>query len=370
MARLDRLTEGKAVVQLGAVLGRTFPHDLLQAVSPLDTLVVWRRLVQLVEAEVRYQRGVPPQAAYTFKHALIQEAAYQSLLRNTRQQYHQRIAQVVAERFPELAETQPELLAHHYTEEGLGKQAVDYWQRAGQRAIERSANLEAISHLARGLEVLKTLPDTAERPQQELLMQTALASAFIAVKGQGAQEVEHAYARAHELCQQVGDTPQLIPVLQGLRQFYSARAEHQKVRALGEQLLQVAQSLQDPVALLEGHLALAYFLRDRGELTEARAHLEQGIVLYDRQQDRSLAFRHGRDPGVTSRYVAALVLWILGYPSQALQRSHEAIALPQEISHTYSLVLALTWAAECHRYRREGQAAQERAEAAVVLSTE
>jgi predicted ATPase len=247
---------------------------------------------------------------------------------------------------------------------------VGYWQRAGQQVIDRSANLEAISHFTRGLEVLKTLSDTVERAQQELLLQTALASAFIAVKGMAAPEVVHAYARARELCQQVGDTPQLIPVLQGLRRFYSARAEHQRVREIGEQLLHLAESLQDPAALLEGHLALAFFLQNRGELTEARAHLEQGMALYDSQQHRSLAFRHGRDPGVTSRYSAALVLWDLGYPSQALQRSHEAITLAQELSHAYSLALALSFAARLHQCRREGQAAQERAEATIALYTE
>jgi predicted ATPase len=269
--------------------------------------------------------------------------AYQSLLTSTRQRYHQQLARELEARFPETVETQPELLAHHATEAGLAEQAVGYWQRAGQRAIERSANLEAISQFTRGLEVLNTLSDTAERAQQELLLQIALASAFIAVKGMGAPEVEHAYARAHSLCQQVGDTPLLIPVLQGLRRFYFARAEHQRVREIGEQLLRLAESLQDPAALMEGHLALAIFLQNRGELTAARAHLKQGIALYDSQQHRSLAFRHGRDPGVTCRYVAALGLWSLDYPSRALQKSHEAITLAQELSHAYSLVLALSY---------------------------
>jgi predicted ATPase len=159
-------------------------------------------------------------------------------------------------------------------------------------------------------------------------------------------------------------------VLQGLRRFYLARAEHQRVREIGEQLLRLAESLQDPAALLEGHIALAFFLQDRGELTEARAHLEQGIALYDSQQHRSLAFRHGRDPGVTSRYGAASVLWRLGYPSQALQKSREAITLARELSHSYSLALALYVAAELHRYRREAEIAHERAEAAMALGTE
>jgi class 3 adenylate cyclase len=188
MARLDRLAEGKAVAQLGAVLGRTFAYELLQAVAPLDELALWRDLVQLVQAEVLYQRGVPPQATYTFKHALVQDAAYQSLLRSTRQQYHQRTAQVMVERFPDLAETQPELLAQHYTAAGLGAQAIPYWLRAGQCAIERSANVEAISHLTRGLELLKALPDTIERAWQELELQIALGPALMATKGWGSRK--------------------------------------------------------------------------------------------------------------------------------------------------------------------------------------
>ena len=183
MARLDRLAAVKGLAQLGATLGREFSYALLQAVSPWDEETLQRGLQQLVEAEFLYQRGLPPQATYLFKHALIQDAAYQSLLRSTRQQYHQRIAQVLEARFPEICETQPELLAHHYTEAGLLAQAIPYWQRAGQRAIERSANLEAIAHLTQGLEVLATLPDTPERAQQELDLQTTLGPALMATKG-------------------------------------------------------------------------------------------------------------------------------------------------------------------------------------------
>src|SRR4029450_1242511 len=170
-ARLDRLATVKGLAQLGATLGREFAYDLLQAVSPWDEGTLRRGLSQLVEAELLSQQGLPPQATSLFKHALIQEAAYQSLLRSTRQQHHQRIAQVLEERFPDNRQTQPELLAHHYTEAGLAEQAIPYWQRAGQRAYERSAHAEAISHLTKGLEVLKALADTPERTQQELLLQ-------------------------------------------------------------------------------------------------------------------------------------------------------------------------------------------------------
>ena len=248
------------VAQLGATLGREFSYELLQAVSPLDEATLQHGLRQLVEAELLYQRGLPPQATYLFKHALIQDAAYQSLLKSTRQQYHQQIAQVLEERFPETVETQPELLAHHYTEAGLIAQAIPYWQQAGQRAIQRSANVEAISHLTKGLELLKTLPDTPERTQQELTLQIALGPALMATKGYAAPEVEHAYTRARELCQQVGETPQLFPVLLDCGCFIYVRAELQTARELGEQLLTLAQRQQDPALLLEAHRALGAYL--------------------------------------------------------------------------------------------------------------
>jgi predicted ATPase len=190
----------KGLAQLGATLGREFSYELLQAVAPWDEETLRRGLQQLVEAEFLYQQGLPPQATYLFKHALIQEAAYQSLLRSMRQQYHQRIAQVLEARFPDIRETQPELLAHHYTESGLLAQAIPYWQQAGQPALRRSANVEAIEHLTRGLDILKTLPDTSEHAQRKLDLQVAIGPALMATKGLAAPEVEYAYTRARELC--------------------------------------------------------------------------------------------------------------------------------------------------------------------------
>src|SRR5918992_1372858 len=253
MARLDRLITVKSIAQLGATLGREFSYALLQAVSLWDEATLRRGLQQLLEAEFLYQRGLPPQATYLFKHALIQEAAYQSLLRSTRQRHHQRIAQVLESRFPELGDTQPELLAHHYTEAGLSEQAMSYWQQAGQRAIERSAHVEAVAHLAKGLKVLQTLPDTPERAQQELVLQTTLGPALMATKGFAAPEVERVYARARELCRHMADTPQLFPVLWGLWLFYEVRGELQTARELAEQLLSLAQCQQDPAPLLHAY---------------------------------------------------------------------------------------------------------------------
>jgi class 3 adenylate cyclase/predicted ATPase len=370
MARLDRLATVKGLAQLGATLGREFSYELLQAVSPWDEATLQRGLQQLVEAEFLYQQGLPPHATYLFKHALIQDAAYQSLLRSTRQQYHQRIAQVLEERFPEICETQPELLAHHYTEAGVLAQAISYWQRAGQRAIERSAPLEAIAHLSKGLEVLGMLPDTPARTQQELGLQVALGLALMAAKGFGAPEVLQAYARARELCQQVGETPQSFPVQWGLWRFYFMRAEHQTAREMAEQCLSLAQRVQDSALILLAYQALGGTEYHLGEFTPGRVHLEQGLALYDRQQHPHLAFRYGLDLGVWCLSYVAWPLWQLGYPDQALTRSNEAITLAQELSHPYSLAAALDYAAFVHCYRREGHAAQERAEAGMALANE
>jgi predicted ATPase len=370
MARLDRLATVKSLAQLGASLGREFSYDLLQAVALWDEGTLQRGLQQLVAAEFLYQRGAPPQATYRFKHALIQDAAYQSLLKSTRQRYHQRIAQVIEERFPETAKTQPELLAHHYTEAGLNAQAIPYWQRAGQRASERSAHMEAISHLSKGLEVLKTLPDTLERAQQELVLQTLLGPVLNATKGQAAPEVEQAYARALELCEQVEESPQLFPVLMGLWRFYTGRAQWQVGQELAARIFSVAQRLQDPELLLEAHFAQGGILLHRGEVDPACLHLEQGFALYDPQQHRSHAFIYGYDPGVVCLSRGSWALWLRGYPDQARQKHQGALSLARELRHPPSLALALCFAVMFHQFRREGSEAQAQAEAAISLATE
>jgi predicted ATPase len=240
MARLDQLHTAKEVAQLGAALGREFAYEMLQAIAAQDDETLQAGLSRLVEAELLYQRGRPPRARYIFKHALIQDTAYQSLLKSTRQRVHQRIAQVLEARFPEVVETQPELMAHHCTAAGQDESAINYWQKAGQRALQRSAYVGAIAHLRQGLAMLTTLPETPERLQQELDFQVALGSALLTSQGHTAPEVERAYARARELCQQVGDNPQLFPVLRGLMMYYQMRGQLQTTTQLGEQLFRLA----------------------------------------------------------------------------------------------------------------------------------
>jgi predicted ATPase len=370
MARLDRLATVKDVAQQGATIGRTFAYELLQAVSPLDAATLQHGLRQLVEAELVYQRGVPPQAIYMFKHALIQDAAYQSLLRSTRQQYHQRLAQVLEVQFPETATTQPELLAHHYTAADLNAQAVPYWQRAGQRASERSAYLEAIAHLTKGLEVLSTLPDTPERTQHELDFQLTLGPALMVIKGFTAPEVERVYTRARALCQQVEETPQLFPALWGLWRFYTGRGELQTTRELGEQLRALAERGQDPMLLVQACHALGPTLFWLGELAPAQARLAQGIAHYDPQQHHAHLRYGGHDPGWCCQSYAAWTLWVRGYPDQALRQEQEALRLAQKLAHPFTLTCAMDWVAWVHQFRREGPATQAQAEAAMPMASE
>jgi class 3 adenylate cyclase/predicted ATPase len=370
MARLDRLVTAKAVAQYAAVIGRQFSYELLQAVSQVDEVMLQHELGRLVEAEIVYQRGVPPQATYMFKHALIQDAAYEALLRSTRQQYHQRIAQVLESQFPEMTAAQPELLAHHYTEAGLAEKAVHYWYHAGQSASERSAHMEAVSHLTKGLELLKTLPETPQRLQREVDMLISLGASLIAVKGYAASEVAQTYIRAQHLCQPLDDPQQLFPVLRGLCSYYNVRAEYQKALALGERLLTLAEQVQDAAMLVPAHAALGRTLFWLGATAAAHAHFTQGIALYDPQQHRAHAFRYGEDSGVICHIFAARALWCLGYPEQGLARSQEALTLAQQRAHPYSLSFALGAAAMFHQFRREERATQERSEAAMRLAQE
>ena len=367
MARLDRLAAVKSLAQLGATLGREFSYELLHAVAPWDEGTVQRGLQQLVEAEFLYQQGLPPQATYVFKHALIQDAAYQSLLRSTRQQYHQRIVHVLEAGFPATCKTQPEVLAHHCTEAGLHAQALGYWQQAGQRAIERSANLEAVSHLTRGLAVLATLPETSERLHQEMDLHLTLGPALMATRGYGAPEVGHTYARAHALGQHGGDPQQQFQALWGLWRFHVVAQAVMQARPLADQLFALAQQAHDPACLLAAQNAVGITLFYLGEFTHALTSFEAAIALYDPEQHRVLAFRYGQDPGVICYAFAALTLWMLGYPDQSLQRSQAALAHAQD---PFSRAYALFWTALPPQFCGRRQTVSAQAATAVALSTE
>ena len=367
MARLDRLPSAREIAQVAAVLGREFAYDMLRAIVPMDGAALQHGLAQLVQVELLHQRGHPPRAHYLFKHALVQEAAYASLLRRRRREVHQAIAQVLERQFPETVETQPELVAHHYTAAGRMQEAMGYWQQAGQSALARSAYTEAAHHLRTGLAVLGTLPEAPERMQHELAMQTNLGSALIATQGHAHEEIARIYSRARELCEQVGQMPQLFPVLWGLWRGYTGRAQHQQARELGEQFLSLAQRTHQPIFLTVPHAALGFSLLCLGNLVGARHHLERAMACYDRHQHTSLTVTYGQNPGVGGHTHAAWVQWLLGYPDQAWQHLHTAACLAQELVYPYTQALTFAFTAYLYMLCREPHLAHQQAEAAITL---
>ena len=371
LARLDRLpATAKSLLQAAAVIGKEVAVPLLQSITERSAESLQQDLTHLQAAEFLYETSLVPEPHYTFKHVLTQEVTYQSLLRRTCQQYHARIAQVLEAQFPTVARTQPELLAQHYTKAGLSEQAISYWQQAGQQASDRSAHLEAISHFTAGIELLKILPETPEHTQQALTLWIALAAALLRTKGQAASEVEHAYTQAYTLWQQVGETRQLVQILSGLRKFYVARVQLHTAREITATLLRLVERTPDPALSVIAHYDLGVTSFCLGALPEARQHLEEGIACYMPAQSRASVFRIGNDPGVGCRLFAAMILWLLGYPEQALARIHDALALAQELSHPFSLAQARCWAAYVYQFRGDVPAAYEQADAAVTLSTE
>ena len=370
MARLDRRPEVREVAQLGAVLGREFAYETLTALASMDESELCERLEQLVEAELLYQQGSPPRAKYFFKHALIQDAAYESLLRSVRQHYHQQIAVVFEKQFPDLVAAQPEVVAHHYTEGARFEQAVPYWLQAGQRAVQRSDNVEAVAHLTKGLEMLAT-STTTESMHDELALIKALGAPLMITKGWGAPEVERAFNRARELCQILGETEDLFGVLASLWVFHvSARTELKDAQELAQQLLDLAHETDDPTLLLQGHLATAITLFYRGRLATMREHVRRGLRLYDASRHHALVSVAGLDVGVVGHCYEALSLWLLGYPEQARAAIADGLSLADELGHPYTLGWALIMAAMFHNLEGDLCASDAQAEAAIARSRE
>jgi predicted ATPase len=371
-SRIDRLpAEEKEFLQTLSVIGKEFPFSLLKYIVEQSENTLQRLLAFLCDAEFLYEQAAFPEPAYAFKHALTQEVAYNSLLLERRTVLHERIAQTIEEVFHSRLEDHYGELAHQYSRSGNTGKAVEYLHLAGQWEVQRSSHPAAIDHFTAALELLKTVPATPQRAQQELSLQLALAAALQAVQGPASAEVEQAYTRARELCRQVGETPQLFSVLRGLWVLHHVRAELPRARELGAQLLSMAERTQDTALLLESHRALGSTLLWQGEFPLARVHLEQGAALYDTKQHHTLAFLHGgADPGVSCLCDAARALWFLGFPAQALQRSLAALVLAREMSDPFSLAYAQVFAAGIHQLRREGHETQEQAEAGMALARE
>jgi class 3 adenylate cyclase/tetratricopeptide (TPR) repeat protein len=375
--RLDRLPpEAKTLLQVAAVVGREVSVPLLQAVTALAEAPLHQCLTRLQEAEFFYEARPVPELVYAFKHALTQEVAYQSLFRSTRQQYHRQIAELLVRQFPDMVETQPEVLAHHYTKAGLNEQAVPYWQRAGERAAARSAHREAVTHCTRGLEVLKLLPDTSVHAGYELGLHLALGASLLSLRGPSAPEMEPVWTRARELCEQVGDTAQLSKVLTGLSAFHGLRGQLQAALERAEDILWLAQRAHDDFLHCVAHYRMGFALFFRGVLVPARSNFEQALALDASQQYASQQYSDRELLGGFQDHVVSclshltLSLIVLGYPDQAVTRIREALTRAQEIAHPYSQVYALVHAVHVHELRREVQAVQEHVEAMIAICEE
>jgi predicted ATPase len=367
----------RAVLEVASVAGAQFSAAAVAAGVETTVEAVEEQCAELVRREqflrasgvAEWPDGTVA-TRYSFVHALHQDVLYQRLTARQRQRLHQQVGEREELAYGDRAGEIAAELAVHFERGRDYRRAIQYLQQAGETAARRSAYQEAIALLTKGLGLLKTLPDTPECLQQELMLQLALSSALAVAKGYASPEVERAWMRARELCQQVGETAQSFRVLRGLWQVAFIRAQFQTTRERAEQLLTLALSEQDQTLLLQAHLALGTTLFKMGEFAPAREQLGQCLALYHSGRHRLGAFFHPDDLEVASLCYAAWVLWYLGYSDQALQRGREALTLAQELSCPFSLAFALNGATHLHLYRREGQAAQERAEALIALASE
>jgi predicted ATPase len=369
MARLDRLGRWKEIAQIGALIGPRFSFKMLTALVPREEEVAVA-LQHLLAVGLIRSDGSPPDAVYTFKHALLQDVAVASLLRSRRESLHIRIARTLESEFPQTALAEPELLAWHYSSAGLVEPAVGCLLSAAERAMGRSANIEAIDLLRKGLELLKTLPDSPERDRRELALQTHLGAALTAAKGFAAPAVRDAYLRARSLCARIEDPSQVFPVLRGLWVYSLVRAECRQAQDLSEQMLELGERKNDVGDQLEGHRALGMTLLWRGELRRAREHFELGYNAYDPEQHHRHAVAYGNDPGVACLAHGGYVLSVLGHFEQALAHGKKARALARRRAHPFSLVQALIYCAFIHHTRREPQQVLKLAKESMRLASE
>ena len=368
MARLDRIPEVKEVAQIAACIGREFDYPLLAVVSQLADTELASALDRLVAAELVFRRGTPPEATYSFKHALVRDTAYQSLLKSRRQQLHARTAEILEQRFPDTMATEPELLARHYTAAGRTEAGAHYWERAGAKATERSAFVEAINHYGKGLELLGALSDGHERNQLELSLQMGLGDALSWTRGFAAAEVEAAYNRAHELSRQMGETAELFRILWGLWHFFVIRADLGKAQELSQELAQLGRRLQDPSLAPHIHRTLGETALWRGEFAAA----QRGVVKMSSRRRAIAAQADSRRPGPAGhvRLVAGAGPLAYGIPGPGSRARRRRARTSEGLGTFGRLGAALIFAAWVRLLRRETKSAREFAETALGFNAE
>ncbi len=370
MARLDRLGSAKEIAQIGAVIGREFSHFLLAAVMRKAEGELETELERLITAGLLFRQGVLPHATYLFKHALVQDAAYGTLLRSSRQQLHGQIASTLEEEFPEIVEVQPELLARHCTEAGLDEQAIKYWRTAGEKAVRRASNREAIGHFRRALALNeKQAPDVGRSPELAILSQ--LGPALMSVHGWTAPEVGVAFERAEHLARELESSIDLAPPLAGLWLFHTARGQFSRADEITKELFDVAHTLHDSDVLLQAHHCAWPIRWFRGALTDAKAHTDAGMGLYDEVRHARHRFLYlGHDPAVCALSIKSVLQWLLGHPTQGVRSERDAIDLARRLQHVPSLAHALWFVCQAQVARRDAVAVVNTANELLTLSEE
>ena len=370
MSRLDRLAPVREIGQIGAAIGREFSYSLLRVLVGRDETALQNALTQLEQAELVFRRGEPPEAIYSFKHALVRDAAYESLLKSRRQPLHGQIARTLEERFSDIVASQPEIVAHHFTEAGLVEPAIDYWLKAGQHAARRSANAEALNHLARGLELLPNIDDPMLRNKSELLLQTLLGHSLRATKGWSVDSVKRAYTRALQLCKESGLDEHTLPAVFGLWTWHFLRAALDEAQALAEHLVNTAENADDSVFKVLAHEASGFTLFARGKFAAAHAALERSISMCEDSKAAAYLDLSAQDPRVHVRLYDGMALWLLGYPDQALRICAEAHRYADASQHPFSEAMARTISLRVHQFRGEAAVVEREADAAIALCEE
>ena len=370
MARLDRLASVRLVAQIGAAIGREFSYALLHAVSRLAEDELQSALDRLIASELVFQRGTPPEAVYSFKHALVQDAVHSSLLRSSRRQLHAQIAEALESHSPELMDSEPGLLARHYAEAGLVEKSAAFWGKAGQRSAARSAMAETAAQLQKGLDQLALMPQTPDRQRQELEFYSLLGAALRFVKGLAAPETGHAYARARELWEELGSPSEFLHVPYGQSRYHAARGELDRAQSLAEDLLGLSNERNDAGGLVLGHLSAGRNLLFSGGFALSRSHLEAGIALYDPISHRSLVHQATIHPQVVAQAYLGVVLFCLGFPNQALAQRSAAMTEARRLAHPPSLAVAWHSSAILLSLVGDDAVLSEWADQAVAVTTE
>ena len=377
MARLDRLGPAREVAQVASVIGRGFSYGLLRALAGMEDAPLQAGLERLAESDILLVQGVPPESDYRFKHSLIQDAAYEHLLKSRRQVLHRRVAEVLRDNLAASASVEPELLAHHFSQAGLAEAAVEWWAKAGERSLERSALVEATAQLTRALDQIATLPATPALRREQIKLQVALITPLLNVKGAAAPETKAAAERARLLIEQaeaLGEPPEdpllLFSVLYGFWVANIVAFNGDVTRELAAQVLALAEKQRATVPLMIGHRLMGMSLLATGDIAESQAHLDRSIALYDPREHRPLATRFGMDLRVSTLSYRSFASWFLGYPEAALAAADLALKDAREIGQAATLMYALNFIPLTHIYCGDYAAAMAQADEVVALADE